>query len=53
VSVGAEPNLTYRSASPVPPVRSNARFDAPAGTVIVKFCWSFTVESLSVIATPF
>src|SRR3546814_15561119 len=36
-SVGALPNFTYRSASPLPPDMVNTRFEAPEGTSRVKF----------------
>jgi hypothetical protein len=35
VSVGAEPNFTYMSMSPVPPEVTNFSPVAPAGTTIV------------------
>src|SRR3546814_8969073 len=37
LSVGALPNFTYRSASPLPPDMVNTRFEAPEGTSRVKF----------------
>src|SRR3546814_18984015 len=37
LSVGALPNFTYRSASPLPPDMVNTRLEAPEGTSRVKF----------------
>src|SRR3546814_17900963 len=37
LSVGALPNFTYRSASPLPPDMVNTRLAAPEGTSRVKF----------------
>src|SRR5687767_4438296 len=52
-SVGAEPNLTYMSASPVPPLLTNLRFVAPAGTDMVKLSEVPAAADRLVFATPF
>ncbi|HEX8336287.1 MAG TPA: hypothetical protein VF621_06125 [Pyrinomonadaceae bacterium] len=51
--VGAGPNRTYRSASPVPPEVWNCRFDAPAGTLNVQNCWLPPAPEGPDTGTPF
>ena len=50
--VGAEPNRTYMSASPVPPEIWNCRLDCPEGTVIVQNCWLPVAPDIPVTGTP-
>src|SRR6478735_3813448 len=52
VVVGAEPNLTYMSASPVPPELTNFRPVAPEGTARVKVCSLAAAPAMPVLATP-
>src|SRR3546814_1762388 len=52
VSVGALPNFTYMSASPVPPDRLNARLLEPAGTSMVKLMSLPVLAANPVTATP-
>src|SRR5688572_156468 len=52
-SVGALPNLTYMSMSPVPPEVTNFRPVAPAGTTIVKLSEAPVEAARPVLATPF
>src|SRR5678815_589342 len=53
VSVGAEPNFTYMSASPVPPEITNFRLVAPEGTTMVQVCWLLRAPEMPVTGTPF
>ncbi len=50
--VGAEPNLTYKSASPVPPDVTNFKPVAPAGTTMVKLLLTLTAADKFVFGTP-
>src|SRR6478736_8927410 len=52
VSVGSAPNLTYMSASPVPPDITNFRFVAPEGTASVYFTYAPVAPLIPVCATP-
>ena len=50
--VGAEPNFTYMSASPVPPEIWNCRLEEPDGTAIVQVCWLPEAPESPVTGTP-
>src|SRR5688572_4508286 len=52
VVLGWEPNFTYRSASPVPPVVTNFRPVAPEGTARVKYWLLPAAPDRPVFATP-
>src|SRR5690606_41390374 len=52
-SVGALPNRTYRSASPLPPDRVKARFEAPAGPSMGKSSDCPDAPARPVAGTPF
>src|SRR5256885_1283447 len=51
--VGWDPNRTYRSASPVPPLIWKATDACPAGTASYKNCWELTAPDRFVTGTPF
>src|SRR5689334_562764 len=53
VSVGAVPNLTYMSMSPVPPLVTNLRLVAPDGTFITHVIELPVVAAWLVAGTPF
>src|SRR5688572_28723657 len=53
VVVGCDPNLAYTSASPLPPLVTNFRPVAPAGTARVKYWLLPVAPDKPVLATPF
>src|SRR5690349_18038926 len=52
VRVGAAPNFTYMSASPVPPDIVNVRLLEPAGTARLKYFLPLIASESPVTATP-
>src|SRR5262245_30709945 len=50
--VGALPNLTYRSASPVPPLIEIVSVSFPAGTFITQNCCDPVAPEMLVTGTP-
>src|ERR1700682_1974905 len=53
VVVGLDPNLVYRSASPVPPLICMVSVACPAGTLMTKNCWEPVAPARFVTGTPF